>query len=362
MFKFKSNKTTEIQHALKEISFDVKKGEFFGIVGRNGSGKSTLLKILAGIYQPSKGKVSIGGKLVPFIELGVGFNSELSGRENVYLNGAMLGFSESEITDIYDEIVSFAELERFMDQKLKNYSSGMQVRLAFSMAIRAEADILLVDEVLAVGDASFQRKCFEYFKELKQKKKTVVFVTHDMNSVREYCDKAILINKNRIVASGSADEIASKYTRMFFDKTYEASDAKEYTRWGDGAVKYTSLDIDVTEEHVNVKLNAKAFSDMDSPNFGLTIKNTAGQGILGTNTNIKNERLPHLKNGQEVELSWTFPNILNDGEYYVEPAIVWQDGRVADWWERAKSIKIQKEEHTPHAVAPFIELKLKQVK
>src|SRR5579884_2394759 len=136
--------TRETQHALKNISVEIKKGEFFGVVGRNGSGKSTLLKILAGIYQPTQGKIHTQGKLVPFIELGVGFNPELTGRENVYLNGAMLGFSEDEVRKMYKSIVSFAELEQFMDQKLKNYSSGMQVRLAFSMAVRAEADILLI--------------------------------------------------------------------------------------------------------------------------------------------------------------------------------------------------------------------------
>ena len=177
---------TETQHALKNISFEVKKGEFFGIVGRNGSGKSTLLKIIAGIYQPTKGKVTLKGRLVPFIELGVGFNPELTGRENVYLNGALMGFSTKEVGKKYDQIVEFAELERFMDQKLKNYSSGMQVRLAFSVAtILAESDILLIDEVLAVGDADFQRKCFEYFKRVKKLKKTVVFVSHDMNAIRE---------------------------------------------------------------------------------------------------------------------------------------------------------------------------------
>ncbi len=176
----------EIQHALKDINFEIPEGEFFGIVGRNGSGKSTLLKILAGIYQPTKGKVTTKGKLVPFIELGVGFNPELSGRENVYLNGAMLGFSEKEVAAMYTEIVAFSDLAAFMDQKLKNYSSGMQVRLAFACATMAEADILLVDEVLAVGDADFQRKCFAYFRQLKKANKTVVFVTHDMNAIREY--------------------------------------------------------------------------------------------------------------------------------------------------------------------------------
>jgi ABC-2 type transport system ATP-binding protein len=181
---FHSSRGVEVQHSLHDISLEIKKGEFFGIVGRNGSGKSTLLKILAGIYQPTKGSATTRGKIAPFIELGVGFNPELTGRENVYLNGAMMGFSNKEMDQKYPNIVEFAELERFMDQKLKNYSSGMQVRLAFSVATRAEADILLVDEVLAVGDSDFQTKCFNYFKQLKRDGKTVIFVTHNMDAVR----------------------------------------------------------------------------------------------------------------------------------------------------------------------------------
>jgi len=161
----------EKQTVLDDVSFEVKKGEFFGIVGRNGSGKSTMLKILAGIYSPSKGSIDVQGKLTPFIELGVGFSPELTGRENVFLNGALLGFNRKEMEAMYDDIVAFAELGRFMDQKLKNYSSGMQVRLAFSIATRVDTDILLIDEVLAVGDAIFQQKCFDYFKELKKRKK-----------------------------------------------------------------------------------------------------------------------------------------------------------------------------------------------
>jgi ABC-2 type transport system ATP-binding protein len=180
-----SKRTIETQHALKDVSFEIKKGEFFGIVGRNGSGKSTLLKMLAGIYYPNEGSIQVNGKLVPFIELGVGFNGELSGRENVYLNGALIGFSRKEIDDLYDEIVDFAELHEFMDQKLKNYSSGMQVRLAFSIATRAKSDILLVDEVLAVGDADFQRKCFNYFQKIKKAETTVVLVSHDISGISE---------------------------------------------------------------------------------------------------------------------------------------------------------------------------------
>ena len=206
--------TAELQHVLHGVSFTVGRGEFLGIVGRNGSGKSTLLKILAEIYPTTSGTVSVCGRLVPFIELGVGFHPELSGRDNVYLNGALLGFSRREVEAMYDDIVSFAELENSMDQKLKNYSSGMQVRIAFSIATRAHADILLVDEVLAVGDAAFQRKCSDHFRALKQKGTTIVLVTHDMQAVREFCDRAILLEGGRIAAEGGAAEVTEKYQEV----------------------------------------------------------------------------------------------------------------------------------------------------
>lgn len=197
---------------LKDISFEVKEGDFFGIVGRNGSGKSTLLKSIANIYNPTSGAAHVTGRLVPFIELGVGFNPELTGRENVYLNGALLGFSHAQMEAMYDDIVSFAEIGDFMEEKLKNYSSGMQVRLAFSIAIKAEGDILLLDEVLAVGDEAFQKKCFDYFEQLREEKRTVILVTHDMGSVKRFCTKAILIENGRIKMSGTPDDIANQYT------------------------------------------------------------------------------------------------------------------------------------------------------
>jgi ABC-2 type transport system ATP-binding protein len=201
------------QKVLRDVSFQVHQGDFFGIVGRNGSGKSTLLKIISGIYVPEQGSVKTVGKLVPFIELGVGFNPELTGRENVYLNGALLGFTAEEIDDMYDDIVDFAELGEFMDQKLKNYSSGMQVRLAFSVAIKAQGDILVLDEVLAVGDEAFQRKCDNFFTEIKKDPtKTVILVTHSMESVKKYCNKAILIKDGKIIVSGNKDDVADRYT------------------------------------------------------------------------------------------------------------------------------------------------------
>ncbi|HFU3799648.1 TPA: polysaccharide ABC transporter ATP-binding protein [Streptococcus suis] len=226
---FRGIKGYREQQVLKDISFEVEKGDFFGIVGRNGSGKSTLLKIISQIYVPEKGKVSVNGTLVPFIELGVGFNPELTGRENIYLNGALLGFTRSEIDAMYDDIVEFAELEEFMDQKLKNYSSGMQVRLAFSIAIKAEGDILVLDEVLAVGDEAFQRKCFEYFANLKKRKKTVILVTHDMASVQRFCTKAMMIDSGEISIIGDPNMVAGKYTLRNVEHRTESKKVEEET-------------------------------------------------------------------------------------------------------------------------------------
>ena len=210
--RFKGIKGYKEQHVLKDISFEVEKGDFFGILGRNGSGKSTLLKIISEIYVPEKGSVTIDGKLVSFIELGVGFNPELTGRENVYMNGAMLGFSTAEIDAMYDDIVDFAELHDFMNQKLKNYSSGMQVRLAFSVAIKAQGDILILDEVLAVGDEAFQRKCNDYFQERKKSGKTTILVTHDMGAVKKYCNKAVLIENGLVKAIGDPFDVSDQYS------------------------------------------------------------------------------------------------------------------------------------------------------
>jgi len=237
-------------HALDDVSFEVPEGQFLGIIGHNGSGKSTLLKVLSRIYAPDSGRVQINGNVSPFLELGVGFNPELTARENVYLNGAVLGLTHAELDKRIDGIIGFAELENFADQKLKNYSSGMQVRLAFSVAIQADAQILLMDEVLAVGDARFQEKCFDVFARYKREGKTVVLVTHDIASVNLYCDRALLLDHGKLHADGPASEVTALYRRMM-GQVSEAEDSAAAVdtgdRWGTREVEITGvrlLDID----------------------------------------------------------------------------------------------------------------------
>jgi ABC-2 type transport system ATP-binding protein len=363
---WRTRRTTETQHALRDISFSLEKGEFFGIVGRNGSGKSTMLKILAGIYQPNSGEVKVNGRLVPFIELGVGFNPELSGRDNVYLNGALLGFSKTEVDAMYDDIVDFAELGAFMDQKLRNYSSGMEVRLAFSLATRAKADILVVDEVLAVGDADFQRKCYDFFRHLKKTGVTVVFVTHDMNAVREYCDRAVLIEDSRLVASGYADEVAAAYTRMFNEDTSaeepdHPEDHEGEDRWGDGSVKFTSPQVKLVGkaagEQLVISAKARINADLDHPVFGFGIKNAAGQGVLGTNTQIKKHKLGALKAGTTLDITWTLANLLADGSYTFSLTSHDTNGvEVFDWWEEAAKFRVRKDEVTAYPITPYVQV------
>jgi len=209
-----TRKKADTFSAVDDVSLDIENGEFFGIIGPNGSGKSTLLKMIAGIYLPDKGRIKVRGKMSPFLELGVGFTGDLSGRDNIYLYGAVLGLTKEEIDRRFDSIVRFAELERFIDQRLKNYSSGMQVRLAFSVAIQAKAKIFLVDEVLAVGDADFQNKCFNVFKRFKDEGKTVIFVSHDLEAIKKFCDKVALIKNGRLIMTGTAKEAVDTYQNL----------------------------------------------------------------------------------------------------------------------------------------------------
>jgi ABC-2 type transport system ATP-binding protein len=324
------NRTFEKQLVLKDISFEVKKGEFFGIVGRNGSGKSTLLKLLAGIYSPDSGTIQIDGRLTPFIELGVGFSPELTGRENVFLNGALLGFNRKEMQGMYKDIVKFAELERFMDQKLKNYSSGMQVRLAFSIAVRANTAILLIDEVLAVGDVNFQQKCYEYFYKLKREGRTIVFISHDMDSVQRFCDRAMLVNDGKMLFSGKPSEAAILYKRINFDDG-SGADPKDLAAAGALGVKSKDLQIELTDsagkptntftpgQTMTVRLNWK--NDSRVQFLGVAIHRDDGLYVFGPN-NVSDKRAVqegHNKAEYKVKLN------IGTGQYYVEVAVFGKD-------------------------------------
>jgi ABC-2 type transport system ATP-binding protein len=287
----------ETQHVLNDVSFEIKKGEFFGIVGRNGSGKSTLLKLLAGIYEPDKGHVSINGSLTPFIELGVGFNPELTGKENVFLNGALLGFDRKYMISMYDDIVEFAELERFMDQKLKNYSSGMQVRLAFSIAIRAKSDILLIDEVLAVGDADFQKKCLNVFRSLKKEGRTIILVTHDMSNVERFCDRALVIDKVGVVTLATPSDASLEYAKLNINESASdslSSNKEVNNRWGLGGIKIKNIYFDSISnvpvfnygDKLEVFIDIEKEKDYQSVKYdvGLAIINQDNVTVAGPNT------------------------------------------------------------------------------
>jgi ABC-2 type transport system ATP-binding protein len=314
--------TTEKQHALKDISFEIEKGDFFGIVGRNGSGKSTLLKIIAQIYTPTKGKVTVNGSLTPFIELGVGFNPELTGRENVFLNGAMLGFSKKEMAEMYDEIVEFAELEKFMDQKLKNYSSGMQVRLAFSVAIRAKSDILLLDEVLAVGDINFQKKCLNFFRKLKEEGKTVILVSHNVNTVKEYCDKGILLEESNLVKTKNIDEALSRYLEIM--KISEVTNQNKTDSLHKKAHKTEVINCKVHTDRKKILISYSIkFNIKDKHiNHWFNISDSLGNKLTGYKTNFTNCRDQQVNKGQILEYIWEMDSFLKNGHYILNIGIV----------------------------------------
>lgn len=310
----KKNQTSgyEIQQVLKGISFEVKKGEFFGIVGRNGSGKSTLLKLLAGIYAPDSGAVLAHGSVVPFIELGVGFNPELTGRENVFLNGALLGFSRDEMKAMYDDIVEFAELERFMDQKLKNYSSGMQVRLAFSIAIKAQGDILILDEVLAVGDEAFQKKCNDFFESIRQdKSKTVILVTHSMDSVRKYCNRAVLVLNGEIVSIGSPDEVADQYSAINRKSNKDTQAIKQDYR---ADIKIDSV---VNDEKIKFEVEISAKNNIKDAVFALSLRHEHLGFIFWASYKDGRQKI-NVNKGENKKFTLEIDNIFPADNYLID--------------------------------------------
>ena len=331
----KRNKGYRQFSALKDISFYVEEGDFFGIVGRNGSGKSTLLKILAEIYVPDEGSVRVNGSLMPFIELGVGFNDQLTARENVYLNGAMIGFSRQEVDGMYKDIVDFAELHDFMEEKLKNFSSGMKVRLAFSIAIRAPSDILLLDEVLAVGDEAFREKCNNFFMSQKGKR-TIVLVTHDMGAVEKYCNKALFLNESKVQKVGDSSEIALLYRDLFAkekDKKNRADNKEKISKQQLQDIRLKKVGVSQNgkntsrvkaHEDFRVEVLIDSSDDYKNTTSAINIINSQGAILLATSTKVLQQENIELKKGLNKVL-FDIENIYTEDNYHINVAVADED-------------------------------------
>ena len=320
------SRSFDLLKAVQNISVEIAAGEFFGIVGRNGSGKSTLLKCLAGIYQLDSGDITIDGRLSPFIELGVGFNMDLTARDNVVINAIMLGLSRKQATERFDDIIAFAELEDFIDLKLKNYSSGMYVRLAFATAVQVDADILLIDEVLAVGDANFQQKCFDEFTRLREEGRTILFVTHDMGAVERYCDRVMLLEHGQMVDIGDPTAIARQYNQQNFRRARQESGAPEHEippenpsaqvlhAWFESPSGETAV-TSVQGESCTVKMEVRFAENLENPIFSISLLNEAGQPVFITNTDSQHMSTGAFAAGTEATIVLRFDNWLAPGRY-----------------------------------------------
>jgi ABC-type polysaccharide/polyol phosphate transport system ATPase subunit len=331
------SRTFDTLQAVDDITLDVRVGEFFGIVGRNGSGKSTLLKCLAGIYNIDAGTLDIRGRLSPFIELGVGFNPDLTARDNVIINAVMLGLSRKQARARFDDIVAFAELEEFMDLKLKNYSSGMQVRLAFATAIQVDAEILLIDEVLAVGDAAFQQKCYDEFTRLKDAGRTILFVTHDMGSVARFCDRAMLIERGAAVDIGEPEAIARLYNAQNFQRVRaeaKASPTSDETLRRNPVAEVSNATFEspnrepiVTAEQgqsCQVRLDVRFHADSDEPIFGIALRDESGHTAFATSTQLQQVSTGRFTSGDRAVVRLTFENWLAPGRYRLMASVARQ--------------------------------------
>ena len=348
--------------ALRDVSFDVERGEFFGIVGRNGSGKSTLLKCLAGIYRADGGEAWIDGRLSAFIELGVGFNMDLAARDNIRLNAVMLGLSGREARGREDEIIAFAGLEQVQDLKIKNYSSGMLVRLGFAIMAHVDADVLLIDEVLAVGDAAFQQKCYDQFNRIRDEGRTVLFVTHDMGAVERYCDRALLLEKGEIVAMGESHRVGQEYLRVNFAdlnaappepeadveqpedaEPEEPVDEEAATRLTDGRAEIVRAWF---EDGAGNQAGALPHGEkcafaavvrfneqVEHPLFGFVLQNDRDQTVFAASTAWTEERSGVFGPGDEVTYRVRFENVFSGGRYFATPAVAHRGAGIA-WIDR----------------------------
>jgi len=351
--------------ALKDINFTVNQGEAIGIIGENGCGKSTLLKVIANIFRPTKGSVKINGKITPFLELGVGFQPDLTANENIYIYGAIMGLSDKEIDARLEDILDFSGLKRFEDTKLKNFSSGMQVRLAFSTAIQTDPEILLMDEVLAVGDMEFQQKCMDVFQQYIKEKKTIVFVSHDLNSVRRFCSKALLLRHGEQVAFGDTNEIIDKYVYgidvekdtedlQLDSEINEICQLKEdvegnKTRWGNKKVEITDVKfIDkfgkenttfISGDSMIIRIFIDAKESIKNPVFGLIIYDETGLYCYGTNTELKKYPINYTRGRNEID--FIIDRItMYEGKYYLTLATQSTTGETYDWHNKLHSFVV----------------------
>jgi ABC-type polysaccharide/polyol phosphate transport system ATPase subunit len=322
----------DVLHALQDVSFEVARGEVFGIVGRNGSGKSTLMKCLAGIYRADAGEMWLRGRMAPFIELGVGFNPDLTAHDNVLINAVMLGLTPEEARARYGSIMDFAELHEFAELKLKNYSSGMQVRLAFSVMVHVDADLLLIDEVLAVGDAAFQHKCYDVLDRARSERRTILLVTHDMEQVQRFCDRALLLDRGRLVAIGEPRSVARQYTQLNFATPIEreAIVATPARHDGDGrgddvvivdawaqsmaAGRTTILE---PGEASGVAMRVRFGAPVEEPVFSFSLTDEHQRRVFAMSTQRNGHATGSHGAGDEVDVAAGFPNHLAPGRYWI---------------------------------------------
>lgn len=326
---------TRTQHthfqALQDVAFQVQKGEFFGIVGRNGSGKSTLLKIMAGIYKADSGFVEIHGSVAPFIELGVGFNEDLSAKDNLFINGVILGMTRRQIKARYDDIVEFAELEGFMEMKLRNFSSGMLMRLAFAIAVQSGAEVLLIDEVLAVGDERFQQKCQDVFRERRRRGETVVLVTHDMSAIEAFCDRVMLLDRGNMVAIGTPGEVVPEYHRLNRPVDGTASSSAGANELAGARLTMVGLDetapdaVDDQDAPMRLKVDLEVPPEVERASVRMMVLSAAG-GIIGE---LVLGSVP-LVDGRTWSDSLAIENVLAAGTYRIIGELhvqLWDGGR-----------------------------------
>ena len=339
--------------ALDDISLDIEAGTTVGLLGHNGSGKSTLLKCMAGILQPSSGSVRTVGRMAALLELGAGFHPELSGRENVYLNGSILGLKRVEVDRVFDDIVAFAELEQFIDTPVKHYSSGMYVRLGFAVAINVDPEILLVDEVLSVGDEAFQRKCIDKVKAFQAEGRTIVVVTHAADLVRQMCDKAAALEHGKLVAQGEPNDVIREFRERLLKAATPAEDmSPELARsemspmWGrvkiaEARVVYATPDQEAVQpgEPMRLDVAIEAREPVDDVVVGIAVYNSMGWLVYGTNTHLNGVEFGTVTGRREV--SFRFSDVpLLDGTYAVTIGLHTRGGLVYDSWEQLRRFEV----------------------